>query len=64
MRTPIEVGQVRADPDPRHKGRTVTVIAVNVFDATVKSNHGRTSRIYRERFELWPVVIPTQQEPA
>jgi hypothetical protein len=56
MRTPLAVGQVRADPDPRHKGRTVTVIALDVFDATVKSNHGRTSRIYRNRLELWPLI--------
>jgi hypothetical protein len=63
MRTPLAVGQTRADPDPRHKGRTVTVIAIDTGSATVKSNRGRTSYIGRHRLELWPVVIPTQQEP-
>jgi len=63
MRTPLAVGQTRADPDPRHKGRTVTVIALDINDATVKSNRGRTSTIHCHRLELWPVV-PTQQEPA
>jgi hypothetical protein len=62
MRTPLAVGQVRADPDPRHKGRTVTVLSLSLVHAKVKSNRGRTSRIYRHRVELWP-VIPTQQEP-
>ena len=63
MRTPLIVGQTRADPDPRHKGRTVTVIALSIFYAEVKSNRGRTSTIYRNHLELWP-VIPTQQEPT
>jgi hypothetical protein len=63
MRTPLAVGQTRADPDPRHKGRTVTVIALDSVSATVKSNRGRTSTIHCHRLELWPVVIPTQQEP-
>ena len=62
MRTPLAVGQVRADPDPRHKGRTVTVIAIDTVSATVKSNRGRTSTIFFRTLELWP-VIPTQQEP-
>ena len=62
MRTPIEVGQVRADPDPRHKGRVITVIALDSVSATVKSNRGRTSTIFCRALELWP-VIPTQQEP-
>jgi hypothetical protein len=62
MRTPLAISQVRADPDPRHKGRTVTVIALNTSSATVKSNRGRTSYICCHRLELWPVV-PTQQEP-
>jgi hypothetical protein len=62
MRTPLAVGQTRADPDPRHKGRTVTVIALDSVSATVKSSRGRTSDIHCRRLELWPVV-PTQQEP-
>jgi hypothetical protein len=62
MRTPLAVGQTRADPDPRHKGRTVTVIALDINDATVKSNRGRTSTIFCRALELWP-VIPAQQEP-
>jgi len=62
MRTPLIVGQVRADPDPRHKGRTVTVIALDSVSATVKSNRGRTSTIFCRALELWPAV-PTQQEP-
>jgi hypothetical protein len=56
MRTPIEVGQVRADPDPRHKGRTVTVLSFDSVSATVKSNRGRTSYIYCHRLELWPLI--------
>jgi hypothetical protein len=63
MRTPLAVGQVRADPDPRHKGRIITVIALDTVSATVKSNRGRTSTIFCRALELWP-VIPTQQEPA
>jgi hypothetical protein len=63
MRTPLAVGQTRADPDPRHKGRTVTVLSLNLVHAKVKSNRGRNSYIYCYRLELWPVV-PTQQEPA
>ena len=64
MRTPLAVGQVRADPDPRHKGRVITVIALDTVSATVKSNRGRTSTIFCRALELWPVVVPTQQEPA
>jgi hypothetical protein len=56
MRTPLAVGQVRADPDPRHKGRTVTVIALNPVSATVKSNRSRTSYISCHRLELWPLI--------
>jgi hypothetical protein len=56
MRTPLAIGQVRADPDPRHKGRTVTVIALDTVSATVKSNRGRTSTIFCCRLELWPLV--------
>jgi hypothetical protein len=56
MRTPRAVGQTRADPDPRHKGRTVTVIAIDTGGATVKSNRGRTSTIHCHRLELWPLV--------
>jgi hypothetical protein len=63
MRTPLAVGQTRADPDPRHKGRTVTVIALDSVSATVKSNRGRTSTIFCRALELW-AVVPTQQEPA
>ncbi len=63
MRTPIEVGQVRADPDPRHKGRVITVIALDSVSATVKSNRGRTSTIFCRALELWPVVTLNQQEP-
>ena len=63
MRTPLAVGQTRADPDPRHKGRTVTVIAFDINDATVKSNRGRTSTIFCRALELWPVVTLNQQEP-
>jgi hypothetical protein len=64
MRTPLAVGQTRADPDPRHKGRVITVIALDTVSATVKSNRGRTSTIFCRALELWPVVVPTQQEPA
>jgi len=63
MRTPLAIGQVRADPNPLRAGRTVTVVAFDSVSATVKSNRGRTSDIHCRRLELWP-VIPTQQEPA
>jgi hypothetical protein len=56
MRTPIEVGQTRADPDPRHKGRTITVLSLDLGSATVKSNRGRTSTIFCRALELWPLV--------
>jgi hypothetical protein len=56
MRTPLAVGQVRADPDPRHKGRIITVIALDSVSATVKSNRGRTSDIHCRRLELWPLI--------
>ena len=59
MRTPLAVDQVRADPDPRHKGRIITVIALDSVSATVKSNRGRTSTIHCHRLELWPVVTLT-----
>ena len=62
MRTPLIVGQTRADPDPRHKGRTVTVLSLDLGSATVKSNRGRTSTIFCRTLELWP-LITTQQEP-
>jgi hypothetical protein len=56
MRTPLAVGQVRADPDPRHKDRSITVLSLNLVHAKVKSNRGRTSYIYCHRLELWPLV--------
>ena len=40
------------------------MIALDSVSATVKSNRDRTSTIHCRRLELWPVVIPTQQEPA
>jgi len=64
MRTPLAIGQVRADPNPLRAGRTVTVVAFDAVSATVKSNRGRTSTIHCHALSRWPVVIPTQQEPA
>ena len=63
MRTPLAVGQVRADPDPRHKDRSITVLSLNLVHAKVKSNRGRTSTIFCRALELWPVVTLNQQEP-
>ncbi len=55
-RIPIAVGQVRADPDPFDKGRTVTVLSLNSVFATVKSNRGRKSTIYCHVLERWPLI--------
>jgi hypothetical protein len=56
MRTPLAVGQVRADPNPLRAGRTVKVLAFDSVSATIKSNRGRTSYLYCHRLELWPLV--------
>jgi hypothetical protein len=60
---PLAISQVRADPDPRAKGRTVTILSVNARYAYVLSNRGAKSRILATTLERWPVT-PTQQEPA
>jgi hypothetical protein len=55
--TPLAIGQVRADPDPRAKGRTVTVISLDgVRYAEVNSNRGKMSRILATTLERWPLV--------
>jgi hypothetical protein len=55
--TPLAIGQVRADPDPRAKGRTVTVISLDgIRYAEVHSNRGKMSRILATTLERWPLV--------
>lgn len=57
---PVEVGQVRLDPDPRTEGkRTVTVERVNRRIACVVSNTGRSTKIALYRLEYWPLATPT-----
>jgi hypothetical protein len=55
--TPLAIGQVRADPDPRAKGRTVTTLALDgIRYAEVHSNRGKMSRILATTLERWPLV--------
>jgi hypothetical protein len=55
--TPLDIGQVRADPDPRAKGRTVTILSLDgVRYAEVHSNRGKMSRILATTLERWPLV--------
>lgn len=63
---PVEVGQVRLDPDPRTEGkRTVTIERVNRQLAYVLSSAGRRSRIALYRLGYWPLVTAaTTTEPT
>jgi hypothetical protein len=54
--TPLAIGQVRADPDPRAKGRTVTILTVNARYAYALSNRGAKTRILATTIERWPLV--------
>jgi hypothetical protein len=54
--TPLAIDQIRADPDPRAKGRTVTILSVNARYAYVLSNRGAKSRILATTLERWPLV--------
>ena len=61
---PVEVGQVRRDPDPRHKGaRTVTVQVVEQRYTEVISSAGRLSRILTDALAKWPLVNPSETTP-
>jgi hypothetical protein len=63
-RVPVEVGQYRADPDPRMCGRVVRVVeigALSVYDrghpaARVEGADGRRTRVRVDRLERWPLV--------
>lgn len=63
---PVEVGQVRLDPDPRTEGkRTVTIERVNRRIACVFSSAGRRTKIALYRLEYWPLVTAaTTTEPT
>jgi hypothetical protein len=54
---PVEPGQVRRDPDPRHKGaRTVTVQVVGGRHVSVITHAGRHTRILTDALAKWPLV--------
>ena len=56
---PVEVGQVRRDPDPRLKGAcTVTVQVVGGRHVSVITNAGRYTRILTDALAKWPLVTP------
>ena len=56
---PVEVGQVRRDPDPRRKGaRTVTVQVVGALHAYILSSAGANTRILTDALAKWPLVTP------
>jgi hypothetical protein len=58
---PVEVGQVRRDPDPRLKGaRTVTVQVVGGRHVSVITNAGRYTRILTDALAKWPIVEPSE----
>ena len=63
---PVEVGQVRLDPDPRSKGeRTVTVERIVGRLARAVSSAGRHTSIALHRLEHWPLVTDaTTTEPT
>jgi hypothetical protein len=55
--TPLAIGQVRSDPDPRAKGRTVTILTLDgIRYAEVHSNRGKTSRVLANTIKHWPLV--------
>ena len=63
---PVEVGQVRLDPDPRTEGkRRVYVEKVDGRVAYVFSSAGRHTSIALHRLEHWPLVTPepTREQP-
>ena len=63
---PVEVGQVRIDPDPRTEGkRTVTVERVNGPMCYAVTNKGRRTRIGAYDLSRWPLVTAaTTTEPS
>ena len=59
---PVEVGQVRRDPDPRLKGAsTVTVQVVDGRFSYIKSSAGVTTLILTDTLAKWPLVEPTPE---
>lgn len=59
---PVEVGQVRRDPDPRQKGaRTVTVQVVDGRFTYILSSAGANTRILTDTLAKWPIVTPTPE---
>jgi len=56
---PVEVGQVRRDPDPRFKGaRTVAVQIVDGRFTYIFSSAGANTRILTDALAKWPLVTP------
>ena len=61
---PVEVGQVRRDPDPRRKGaRTVVVQIVDGRFTYIKSSAGVTTRILTDALAKWPLVTTPETTP-
>ena len=59
--TPIAIGQVRADPDPRAKGRTITVLIGEERYTYGRSSAGRSTRILTTTIAKWPIVEPSTE---
>ena len=58
---PVEVGQVRRDPDPRRKGaRTVAVQIVDGRYVYILSSAGANTRILTDAIAKWPIVTPSE----
>jgi hypothetical protein len=61
---PVEVGQVRPDPDPRLKGdRTVAVQVVDGRFTYILSSAGANTRILTDAIAKWPLVNPSETTP-
>jgi hypothetical protein len=59
--TPVEPGQVRRDPDPRHNhtpGRTITILIAEERYTYGKTSAGRATRILTTAIARWPIVEP------
>ena len=58
---PVEVGQVRRDPDPRLKGaRTVTVQVVDGRFTYILSSAGANTRILTDTLGKYPLITPSE----
>ena len=64
---PVEVGQVRRDPDPRHlstgRPRTVTVQVVDRRFTYILSSAGANTRILTDALAKWPLVTTPETTP-